>query len=153
MGYFRTSRSRFCVQNWLTGWRRCSTLTWSSCAVQSVSLYTSINARWQIYIGEPVERLFLNNIEFWLVNKWLPPLTFLLSWIIKIYFTYRPINSNTLNFAGKNLKVRQPENYNWDPKWLLGHLINIYLHLDSPTLDAALANDQRSFSLDSFKVT
>jgi hypothetical protein len=55
-------------------------------------------------------------------------------------------------FSGKNLKVRHPDRYNWDPKWLLSHLIDIYLHLDSPTLAAALANDQRSFSLDTFKV-
>ena len=49
-------------------------------------------------------------------------------------------------FAGKNLKVKQPEKYNWDPKWMLDHLIDIYLHLDTKTLAAALANDQRSFS-------
>ena len=48
--------------------------------------------------------------------------------------------------AGKNLKVKQPEKYNWDPKWMLDHLIDIYLHLDTKTLAAALANDQRSFS-------
>ena len=27
--------------------------------------------------------------------------------------------------------MKIPEKYNWDPKWLLSHLINIYLHLDS----------------------
>ena len=47
-------------------------------------------------------------------------------------------------FAGKNLKVKQPEKYNWDPKWMLDHLIDIYLHLDTKTLAAALANDQRT---------
>ena len=42
--------------------------------------------------------------------------------------------------------MKQPEKYNWDPKWMLDHLIDIYLHLDTKTLAAALANDQRSFS-------
>ena len=49
------------------------------------------------------------------------------------------------------LKVRNPEKYNWDPKWLLSHLVDIYVHLDSDTLAAALANDQRSFSMETFQ--
>ena len=56
-------------------------------------------------------------------------------------------------FAGKSLKVRKPEKYNWDPKWLLSHLIDIYLHLDSVKLCEAVANDQRSFSIDTFNVS
>ena len=42
----------------------------------------------------------------------------------------------------RNLKVKNPEKYGWDPKWLLSHLIDIYLHLDSEALIIALANDQ-----------
>jgi len=53
----------------------------------------------------------------------------------------------------KNLKVKNPEKYGWDPKWLLSHLIDIYLHLDSEALIKALANDQRSFKLETFHDT
>ena len=38
--------------------------------------------------------------------------------------------------------MKNPEKYGWDPKWLLSHLIDIYLHLDSEALVSALANDQ-----------
>jgi ubiquitin conjugation factor E4 B len=64
------------------------------------------------------------------------------------------LNYNLKQLCGskcKNLKVRNPEKYNWDPKWLLSHLVDIYLHLDSQTLAAALANDQRSFSVEAFQ--
>ena len=50
-------------------------------------------------------------------------------------------------------QVRNPDKYNWDPKWLLSHLVDIYLHLDSETLAAAMANDQRSFSIELFSIT
>merc|ERR1719471_1315931 len=63
------------------------------------------------------------------------------------------LNHNLKQLCGskcKNLKVKQPEKYNWDPKWMLDHLIDIYLHLDTKTLAAALANDQRSFSEETF---
>ena len=53
----------------------------------------------------------------------------------------------------KNLKVKNPEKYSWDPKWLLSHLIDIYLHLDSPKLVVAIANDQRAFKLSTFQET
>jgi len=53
----------------------------------------------------------------------------------------------------KNLKVKTPEKYSWDPKWLLSHLIDIYLHLDSQELAVAIANDQRSFKLETFHDT
>lgn len=53
----------------------------------------------------------------------------------------------------KNLKVKTPEKYSWDPKWLLSHLIDIYLHLDSDKLATAIANDQRSFKLETFHDT
>ena len=45
-------------------------------------------------------------------------------------------------FHLRNLKVKNPDKYSWDPKWLLSHLIDIYLHLDSEALVSALANDQ-----------
>jgi len=64
------------------------------------------------------------------------------------------LNFNLKQLCGskcKNLKVRNPDKYNWDPKWLLSHLVDIYLHLDSETLAAAMANDQRSFSIELFK--
>ena len=49
----------------------------------------------------------------------------------------------TLSFFHlRNLKVKNPDKYSWDPKWLLSHLIDIYLHLDSEALVSALANDQ-----------
>jgi len=53
----------------------------------------------------------------------------------------------------RNLKVKNPEKYSWDPKWLLSHLIDIYLHLDSPKLIQAIANDQRAFKLTTFQDT
>jgi len=53
----------------------------------------------------------------------------------------------------KNLKVKNPEKYGWEPKWLLSHLIDIYLHLDSDELVTAIANDQRSFKLETFHDT
>ena len=65
------------------------------------------------------------------------------------------LNFNLKQLSGskcKNLKVRNSEKYNWDPKWLLSHLVDIYLHLDSDILAAAMANDQRSFSMETFQV-
>ena len=53
----------------------------------------------------------------------------------------------------RNLKVKNPEKYSWDPKWLLSHLIDIYLHLDSEKLTIAIANDQRAFKLTTFQDT
>ena len=65
------------------------------------------------------------------------------------------LNYNLKQLSGskcKNLKVRNSEKYNWDPKWLLSHLVDIYLHLDSDILAAAMAIDQRSFSMETFQV-
>ena len=65
------------------------------------------------------------------------------------------LNYNLKQLSGskcKNLKVRNSEKYNWDPKWLLSHLVDIYLHLDSDVLAAAMASDQRSFSMETFQV-
>ena len=64
------------------------------------------------------------------------------------------LNFNLKQLCGakcKNLKVNNPKKYNWEPRWLLSHLIDLYLHLDSPTLAEALANDQRSFSEEIFQ--
>lgn len=64
------------------------------------------------------------------------------------------LNFNLKQLSGakcKNLKVRNSEKYNWDPKWLLSHLVDIYIHLDSDLLAGAMANDQRSFSMETFQ--
>ena len=53
----------------------------------------------------------------------------------------------------RNLKVKNPDKYGWDPKWLLSHLIDIYLHLDTDKLVQAIANDQvtdRIIALDNY---
>ena len=50
--------------------------------------------------------------------------------------------TRNISYFCRNLKVKNPEKYGWDPKWLLSHLIDIYLHLDSEALIKALANDQ-----------
>ena len=66
------------------------------------------------------------------------------------------LNFNLKQLSGakcKNLKVRNSEKYNWDPKWLLSHLVDIYIHLDSDLLAGAMANDQRSFSMETFQVS
>lgn len=52
----------------------------------------------------------------------------------------------------KNLKVKNPEKYGWEPKWLLSHIIDIYLHLDGDKMAKAIANDERSFKLETFQV-
>lgn len=44
--------------------------------------------------------------------------------------------------AGKNLKVRMPEKYGWEPRRLLSQLADIYLHLDGEGFAAALAGDE-----------
>ena len=44
--------------------------------------------------------------------------------------------------AGKNLKVRMPEKYGWEPRRLLSQLADIYLHLDCEGFAAALAGDE-----------
>ncbi|KAK3819761.1 MAG: ubiquitin elongating factor core-domain-containing protein [Benniella sp.] len=44
------------------------------------------------------------------------------------------------------LKVKNPEEYRFQPRILLSDIISIYLHLDGPTFVSALARDNRSFS-------
>lgn len=55
------------------------------------------------------------------------------------------LNFNLQQLCGpkcKNLKVKMPENYGWDPKRLLKQLIDIYLHLDCDEFAAAIAADE-----------
>ncbi|XP_013189740.2 ubiquitin conjugation factor E4 B isoform X1 [Amyelois transitella] len=64
------------------------------------------------------------------------------------------LNFNLQQLCGpkcKNLKVRRPEKYGWEPRRLLSQLVNIYLHLDSPVFHAALAADERSFRKELFE--
>ncbi|KAF9128678.1 hypothetical protein BGW39_004850 [Mortierella sp. 14UC] len=49
-----------------------------------------------------------------------------------------------------NLKVKNPEEYRFQPRILLSDIISIYLHLDTPTFIAALARDERSYSAEIF---
>jgi len=51
----------------------------------------------------------------------------------------------------RNLKVKQPEKYGWEPKWLLSHIIDIYLHLAGDKMAQAMANDERSFKMETFQ--
>ncbi|XP_013180036.1 PREDICTED: ubiquitin conjugation factor E4 B-like [Papilio xuthus] len=64
------------------------------------------------------------------------------------------LNFNLQQLCGpkcKNLKVRRPEKYGWEPRRLLSQLVDIYLHLDSPHFHAALAADERSFRKELFE--
>ena len=47
--------------------------------------------------------------------------------------------------------MKNPEKYGWEPKWLLSHIIDIYLHLDCHLLAQAVANDERSFKIETFQ--
>ncbi|KAF9927043.1 hypothetical protein FBU30_003541 [Linnemannia zychae] len=50
-----------------------------------------------------------------------------------------------------NLKVKNPEEYRFQPRILLSDIVSIYLHLDSPIFIAALARDDRSYSAGIFQ--
>ena len=55
------------------------------------------------------------------------------------------LNFNLTQLCGpkcKNLKVKNPEKYGWEPRILLGQLADIYLHLDCDLFAAALARDE-----------
>lgn len=57
------------------------------------------------------------------------------------------LNFNLQQLCGpkcKNLKVRKPQKYGWEPRALLGQLVDIYLHLDCDNFAAALATDEVS---------
>ncbi|KAJ8676226.1 hypothetical protein QAD02_012012 [Eretmocerus hayati] len=63
------------------------------------------------------------------------------------------LNFNLQQLCGpkcKNLKVKKPQKYGWEPRALLGHIVDIYLHLDCQKFAAALASDERSFSKELF---
>uniref|UniRef100_A0A182NE96 Ubiquitin conjugation factor E4 B n=1 Tax=Anopheles dirus TaxID=7168 RepID=A0A182NE96_9DIPT len=58
------------------------------------------------------------------------------------------LNYNLHQLCGpkcNDLRVRHPYKYGWDPRRLLGQLIDIYLHLSCDEFAAALAADERSF--------
>lgn len=58
------------------------------------------------------------------------------------------LNFNLQQLCGpkcKNLKVKTPENYGWEPRRLLKQLIDIYLHLDCEEFAAAIAADEVIF--------
>ncbi|XP_025203698.1 ubiquitin conjugation factor E4 B isoform X1 [Melanaphis sacchari] len=64
------------------------------------------------------------------------------------------LNFNLQQLCGpkcKNLKVKAPENYGWEPRRLLKQLIDIYLHLDCEEFAAAIAADERSFRIELFE--
>ncbi|GLG94106.1 Ubiquitin conjugation factor E4 B [Gryllus bimaculatus] len=64
------------------------------------------------------------------------------------------LNFNLQQLCGpkcKNLKVRTPEKYGWEPRRLLSQLADIYLHLDCEEFAAALAGDERSFKKELFE--
>ena len=57
------------------------------------------------------------------------------------------LNFNLTQLCGpkcKNLKVRNPEKYGWQPRNLLSQLVDIYLHLDCDKFAEALAGDEVS---------
>ena len=63
------------------------------------------------------------------------------------------LNFNLQQLCGpkcKNLKVKNPEKYGWEPKKLLDSLTDIYLHLDCDEFANAIANDERSYRKELF---
>jgi len=55
------------------------------------------------------------------------------------------LNFNLTQLCGskcKNLKVKNPEKYGWEPRRLLSQLVDIYLHLDCEEFAASLAADE-----------
>ncbi|KAF5288784.1 hypothetical protein FQA39_LY15275 [Lamprigera yunnana] len=63
------------------------------------------------------------------------------------------LNFNLQQLCGpkcKNLKVRNPDKYGWEPRRLLSQLVDIYLHLNCDQFAAAVANDERSFKEELF---
>lgn len=58
------------------------------------------------------------------------------------------LNYNLQQLCGpkcNNLKVWNPTKYGWEPRRLLGQIIDIYLHLSCDQFAGALAADERSF--------
>lgn len=66
------------------------------------------------------------------------------------------LNFNLQQLCGpkcKNLKVKKPQKYGWEPRSLLQHIVDIYLHLDCDKFAAALASDEvRSKKLSKFRL-
>ncbi|KAK3104970.1 hypothetical protein FSP39_014399 [Pinctada imbricata] len=63
------------------------------------------------------------------------------------------LNFNLQQLCGpkcKDLKVKNPERYGWEPKKLLNRLTDIYLHLDCPEFAKAIADDERSYRKELF---
>ncbi|XP_018324068.1 ubiquitin conjugation factor E4 B isoform X2 [Agrilus planipennis] len=63
------------------------------------------------------------------------------------------LNFNLQQLCGpkcKNLKVKNPNRYGWEPRRLLSQLVDIYLHLDCESFATALAGDERSFRKELF---
>uniref|UniRef100_A0A8C4QCV9 Ubiquitin conjugation factor E4 B n=1 Tax=Eptatretus burgeri TaxID=7764 RepID=A0A8C4QCV9_EPTBU len=63
------------------------------------------------------------------------------------------LNFNLQQLCGpkcRDLKVENPEKYGFDPRRLLDQLTDIYLHLDCPDFEQAVANDQRSYHKELF---
>ncbi|KAJ8923221.1 hypothetical protein NQ315_001776, partial [Exocentrus adspersus] len=63
------------------------------------------------------------------------------------------LNFNLQQLCGKkckDLKVRNPDKYGWEPRRLLSQLVDIYLHLDCDKFAEALAGDERSFRKELF---
>uniref|UniRef100_A0A8D8PJ94 Ubiquitin conjugation factor E4 B n=1 Tax=Culex pipiens TaxID=7175 RepID=A0A8D8PJ94_CULPI len=64
------------------------------------------------------------------------------------------LNYNLQQLCGpkcNDLRVRNPMKYGWEPRRLLGQLIDIYLHLSCDEFAAALAADERSFEKNLFE--
>ncbi|KAL1117669.1 hypothetical protein AAG570_003984 [Ranatra chinensis] len=64
------------------------------------------------------------------------------------------LNFNLQQLCGpkcKNLKVNNPDKYGWEPRRLLGQLVDIYLHLDCDEFASAIAADERSFKKELFE--
>ncbi|XP_041377968.1 ubiquitin conjugation factor E4 B-like [Gigantopelta aegis] len=63
------------------------------------------------------------------------------------------LNFNLQQLCGskcKNLKVKNPEKYGWEPRKLLNSLTDIYLHLDCDDFATAIADDERSYRKELF---
>ncbi|CAO1411011.1 unnamed protein product [Diamesa tonsa] len=64
------------------------------------------------------------------------------------------LNFNLSQLCGNkcsNLKVRNPTRYGWEPRRLLGQLVDIYINLSCDEFAAALARDERSFAAHLFE--
>lgn len=64
------------------------------------------------------------------------------------------LNFNMHQLCGpkcKDLKVRAPQKFGWDPRRLLSQLFDIYLHLSCDEFAGAIAADERSFDKDFFE--